>query len=186
MSTIILSVALKAAAAVQTEKAPPLPEKEEVEYTITDKLAEKVLGTEVWIGNRQRFNIYIDGELVYIVQKRQIGADIVEKHNTIGDPVTAEFIFPEPPDQQPNGSNLVGNYSIVNKATQQSELHLRATATTNRTPGRVVVVYQIEDEDQSLEMTTTYTSQEHLPLAFEVIQRENGVVTRHTLKTRQK
>jgi hypothetical protein len=186
MSTILLYVALNATAAVQTDKAPPLPEVEEASYIVTDKLKERVLGAEVWIGNRQTFNIYIDEELVYVVQKRRIGARVIETHNAIGEPFVSSFAFPEYPEQQPNGTTLAGSYSLVSKINWRTQTNLRATAETNQVAGKSVVIYQVLVDDQSLQTITTYTSQAHLPISFELIEQENGVIIRHTLKTRQK
>jgi hypothetical protein len=185
MSTIILSVALKAVAAAQTEKAPQPPEMEEATYAVRDGLLDEFVGLELWRRNKSTTNIYTQGNLVYVAIQKEAEVGLEDVGIPLGVPYINKILIPVNPRRQLHGTVITAKHLTIQKGSRETEEAVMVI-TVEREPSLVTLTYEVHDGEHMNRTIQKFSPTSDLPTTVEYLYFRNGELMEHQVKTKQK
>lgn len=185
MSTIILSVALKAVAAVQTEKAPQPPEMEEATYDVRDGLLDEFVGLELWVKNKSTTNVYTQGSLVYVTIRKEVEAGLEDVGIPLGVPYINKILTPVNPRRQLHGTVITAKHLTIEKGSRETEEAVMVI-TVEREPSVVTLTYEVHDGEHMNRTIQKFSPTSDLPTTVEYLYFRNGELMEHQIKTKQR
>lgn len=185
MSTIILSVALKAAAAVQNERGPQPPQTEQATYFVKDNILNEPSGSEVWLKRGNDINIYHDGKLAYVGITKEMGVGREDTGIPIGAPYLNKILFPVNPKTQPHGAIITARHLTIEKGSNEAEESVM-TVTVEREPNVVILTYEVRDGEHMNRTVERFSPASDLPTTVEYFYFHNGELMEHQIKTKRR
>ena len=185
MSPIILSVALKAVAAVQTEKAPQPPEAEEALYDVRNSLLDEFIGSELWRKNKSTINVYDQGNLVYVAIRKEVEAGLEDVGIPLGVPYVNKILTSVNPRRQPHGTVITAKHLTIEKGSNEAEESVM-TVTVEREPNVVTLTYEVRDGDRLNKTIERFSPTSNLPTSVEIMHFQDGKLLEHYIKTKQR